>query len=202
MKKYLLSILTLLIALTITAADDVPQDAAEAESELKLELSTPKIGKKQQSYVRTHMRKVAESLYREGFDVETMREGEVVILVIPTDGLFLPNESQLYPSASKTLDKIRKYFTPKGQYKIIFAVHSDNTGSDDYLFSLTEGRVNALLDFYQDRGVEVEDIIGFPMGASEPLNDNDTRAERAENRRIEVYIVPDEGLINLAKNAK
>ncbi len=202
MKKYLLSIFTLLAALTLAASDNISDEAEETESELKVELSTPRVGKKQQAYVRTYMRNVAEALYREGFEVETMREGEVVIVVIPTDGLFMPNESQLYASAPKTLDKFRKYFVPKGRYKIIFAVHSDNTGSEDYLFTLTEGRVNALLDYYQERGVDIDGVIGFPMGASEPLTDNSTRAERAENRRLEIYFVPGEELINQAKNTK
>lgn len=202
MKKYLLLIIILLTAVGSWASDNVPDDAAEAESELKAELSTPVIPKKQQAYVQSHMRGVAEALYRDGYDVETMRDGEIVIVVIPTDGLFLPNESQLYGTASKHLDKIRQYFSPKGRYKILLAVHSDNTGSEDYLFSLTEGRVNALLDYYQDRGVDIDSIIGFPMGDSEPLTDNSTRAARAANRRLEIYLIPDTELISQAKNAK
>lgn len=202
MKKILLPIFILLTALTSWASDNGPDDAMEAESELKAELSTPVISKKQQAFVQSHMRNVAETLYRSGLNVETMREGEVVIVVIPTDGIFMPNESLIYASASKHLDKILPYFTPKGRYKILLAVHSDNTGSEDYLFSLTEGRINALLDYYQNRGVDIDDIIGFPMGDSEPLTDNSTRAARAENRRLEIYLVPDTELISQAKNAK
>ena len=40
------------------------------------------------------------------------------------------------------------------------------------------------------------------MAANEPLKENNSRGNRAENRRLEIYIVPDKGLIEEMKKSK
>ena len=46
--------------------------------------------------------------------------------------------------------------------------------------------------------------MGYPMGATEQLVPNDNRERRNQNRRLEIYIVPDRGVIDRfpAKNKK
>lgn len=177
-------------------ADD---NSASFSDEFEAALTTPKVPEKQHSQVKTYMYNVAKNLYNEKFIVETMRGGEIVVVTIPLDKLFVPNELTLLEGAPKLLDRFRQYFTPAETFKVIVAVHSDDTGSENYLNALTEGRVNAIFDYFENAGVDISNMIGFPMADTKPIDDNDSRAGRAANRRLEIYLVPDKALIKKTK---
>lgn len=166
------------------------------------EVTTPQIGNKQKAYIAAYMKQIAENLYRENFDVEMMRNGEVVIAIIPTDDLFPPNESTLLKSSSRTLDRFKQFIKGDNKFKIILAVHSDDTGSEEYLYDLTENRILSILDYYDRSGASTENIVGFPKGCSEPIKPNNSRTGRAANRRLEIFIVPGEQLIEEARLTK
>lgn len=170
--------------------------------ELEQELRFPQVGPKLKSYVTSYMHEIAKDLYRDGYDVETMRNGEVVIAVIPTDDLFVPNESRMLPSAEKIFSRFNRFFSTPAKFKVLIAAHSDDTGSEDYNYNLTESRINAILDYLESQKLTVENATGFPMGSQNPVTDNSNRANRAKNRRIEIYIMPDEGLLAEARSSK
>lgn len=180
----------------------IEQEAANsAAQEFDNELRSPMVGPKLRAYVRAYMKSIAENLYREGYDVETMREGEVVITVIPTDNLFAPNDTVLMPTAHKTLEFFKQYATPDDRFKIVVAVHSDDTGSEDYLYNLTERRTVAVLDYLESIGFNPDNIIGFPKGNSSPIAESTSRANRAKNRRLEIFIVPSQELLAQARQS-
>lgn len=200
--------LILAFALTIAAIADthaqsslIEQDAAnKADQDFDDELRSPMVGPKLRTYIRAYMKSIAESLYREGYNVETMREGEVVIAVIPTDMLFAPNDTVLMPSASRKLDYFKQYAVPDDRFKIVVAVHSD-TGSEDYLYDLTEHRTVAVLDYFESLGFNPDNLIGFPKGNSSPVAESTSRANRAKNRRLEIFIVPSQELLAQARQS-
>lgn len=173
----------------------------EAMQEFDNELRSPMVGPKLRTYVRTYMKNIAEDLFRQKYDVETMREGEVVIAVIPTDNLFAPNDTALMPSASKYLGYFKQFATPDDRFKIVIAVHSDDTGSDDYLYDLTERRTVAILDYLEEIGFDPDSIVGFPRGNSSPIAESTSRANRAKNRRLEIFIVPSQELLAQARQS-
>lgn len=199
--RLILSLAMAVIACSGASAQSslIEQEADPAELEFDNELHSPVVGQKQHAYVRNYMKTIAESLYHEKFAVETMREGEVVITVIPTDELFAPNETSLMPSALATLDKFRQFATPADRFKIVLAVHSDDTGSEEYLYDLTEKRTVAVIDYLESIGFDPDSIVGFPKGNSSPIAESTSRANRAKNRRLEVFIVPSQELLTLAK---
>jgi len=174
---------------------------ADASQEFDNELRSPMVGTKLRPYVRAYMKSIAEDLYRRGYEVETMREGEVVISVIPTDLLFAPNDTVLLPSASSRLEYFRQYATPDDRFKLVIAVHSDDTGSEDYLYSLTERRTVAILDYLESNGFNPDNIIGFPKGNSSPIAESTSRSNRSKNRRLEIFIVPSEELLTQARQS-
>lgn len=172
------------------------------ESEMNLELRTPQVGPKLHTYIAAYMKHIGENLVREKYRVETMRQREVIIVTVPTDGMFRPNETMLYPSAARILNRFKEFITPDHKFKLIITAHSDDTGSEDYLFDLTEGRINAILDYYEAQGLSLDDIIGYPKADSEPVKPNTSIANRSANRRLEIYIVPNNGLISEARRGR
>lgn len=204
MKRLLLALALTITAITGTNAQSslIEQEAAsKADQEFDDELRSPMVGPKLRTYIRAYMKSIAESLYREGFEVETMREGEVVITVIPTDELFAPNDTVLMPSASRKLEYFKQYATPDDRFKLVVAVHSDDTGSEDYLYDLTEHRTVAVLDYLESLGFNPDNLIGFPKGNSSPVAESTSRANRAKNRRLEIFIVPSQELLAQARQS-
>ncbi|MDE5979096.1 MAG: hypothetical protein K2G84_03565, partial [Muribaculaceae bacterium] len=135
-----------------------------------------------------------------GYKAETMRKGEIVIATIPTDKLFEPNDTALSKSAASLLKPFLPYFRVPGKFKVILALHTDASCSDTYLSSLAENRIVSLYDYFDSNASDTASLTGYPMAANEPLKDNNSRSNRAENRRLEIYIVPDKVLIEEMKN--
>lgn len=177
---------------TVPAADAGELDDLSLEETLKL----PEVPQKAKEGVREYMLREAKALQKLGYKVETMRRGEVVIATIPAEKLFAPNDTALLPTAAKQLGNFLPYLRTPGKFKVILAMHSDDTGSEKYLMGLTEKRIIALYDYFDAYAPEAEALMGYPMGASEALAPNDSRANRSQNRRLEIYVMPDQGVIS------
>lgn len=165
-------------------------------------LATPKVPSKQSADVKSFMRDIAGSLQKKGYHVEEMRQGEVVIVIVPTDEMFAPNDSTLYPSAGDRLKPLIGFLNAPSRFKVVMTVHTDDTGSEAHQMELAEGRVSALYDWFDRYAKSTAALVGYPMGGTEPLKPNNSRLGRAANRRVEFFLIPEQELINLAKKGQ
>lgn len=165
-------------------------------------VATPKVSNKQHEAIKEYMRQQATDFYKKGYKVETMRSGEVVIVTVPTDEIFLPNDSAMIEGCDSKLKPFIPFLNQPERFKILITVHSDDTGSENHQQQLTEGRVSALYDWFDSNADDTSMLVGYPMGGSEPLKPNNSRLNRRDNRRLEVYIVPNSKLISDAKSGK
>ena len=188
-------------AQNVTAGDDRIQEEL-ADLTLEETLMIPQVPQKQKAFIKEYMLREAKALQKLGYTVETMRKGEVVVATVPCGKLFLPNDTVLTRSAADELKHFLPYLRVPDKFKVILAVHSDDTGSEPYLYSLTEKRVLALYDYFDTHATQTESLMGYPLGPAEPLKPNTSLAGRAANRRVEIFIVPGPVLINDAKGAK
>ncbi len=185
------------------AFDEATDLTAEGQlAMLREDVNTPAVPNKQKVAIREYMLNQARHLKRDGFKVETTRKGEVLIVTLPTDKMFAPNDSVLYRPAEKLLARFVPYLKNPGLYKLVVTAHSDDTGSEVYQMRLTDARISAVYDYFDRLGVDTSGLFGRPLGGTKPLGPNDSRGNRSLNRRIEIYIVPDAGLISLAKSKK
>ncbi len=166
-------------------------------------LLTPEIPVTARGTVADYIRKTANSL-KSAYTIDLMRDDEVFIVSIPTDEVFLPNDTLLSAYAPKQLDPMLRLMSDPFMYKIVVAVHTDDTGSEHYRDMLSTARLNSIYDWLMDAidsGILSEDliIIPFSMASSDPIQLNDTRAHRRENRRIEFYFIPGPKMIELAQ---
>ena len=86
-----------------------------------------------------------------------------------------------------------------GFYKMIMVMHSDNTGSTQYTLDLTRGRVNSVYDWIEDNA-SVDYVVPYALGETSPINDNNSVENRKRNRRLEIYLVPEEVMLEQAKH--
>lgn len=64
--------------------------------------------------------------------------------------------------------------------------HTDNMGSDDYNFALGLRRAQSVADYLQQQTSSPLITEVLSSGAHQPLNDNATAQQRAQNRRVEI----------------
>ncbi|MDE6266443.1 MAG: OmpA family protein [Muribaculaceae bacterium] len=173
-------------ALTDTGGVKDPQDMSLDEN-----LATPEVDDADKEQVRTHMLARAKELAAKKLKVEMLRRGEVFVVVLPSDELFLPNDTLLRTDAMPpALRHLAQFFKNNGEYKVIIVVHSDDTGSESYRYALTDSRVQSLYECLDRNFTHTGNLFGYGVGSDIPLEPNTTVAGRKANRRIEIYVVP------------
>lgn len=198
--KILITLLTVCMALvcatqTVAASSDEQSSIAYYYDDC---IGSPVVEKGEQSYVRDYQLSRAKTLVKAGFKVEMMRHREVVIVIIPTEKLFLPGGSEITGKGARQLRALRPYLGSDNFYHIVVAGYSDNTGSPAYGMRRSTEWATAVADWLRKEADGIT-VYEFGMGAEGPLLPNNTYANRAVNRRIEILLVPDEGLIRQAR---
>jgi outer membrane protein OmpA-like peptidoglycan-associated protein len=70
------------------------------------------------------------------------------------------------------------------------AGHTDSTGSDQYNQQLSQRRAQSVAGYLGGQGINSQRLLTVGAGESYPIASNDTEAGRAQNRRVEMTIVP------------
>ena len=138
---------------------------------------------------------VSEPLRDLGYAVEN--EGSVVRLRVPADQLFQPGTAQLTPSASGILDRVAEAFKRNyARQRIAIEGHTDNSplygGTFATSHQLAAAQSNAVLEHLTRRNqLPVSQLFTLNHGDNYPIADNQSPANRANNRRIEFVIYPE-----------
>lgn len=125
---------------------------------------------------------------------DTKRSGDGIIVTMRDKILFDVDSASIKPAGVKSLDQLASVLVKYPKTTITVAGHTDNTGRPDYNLKLSERRANAVKFALADRGVQSSRIATMGFGADSPVASNVTPDGRAENRRVELHIVPDEDL--------
>lgn len=203
--KQLAAIAMAVVWLVSPAATVVDFDAMY-ELELDASLETPRVpNDKAKRNIVAFQTDLANKLVRNGYSVELMREGEILIVSIPCDKMFQPNDTILTGEGKKRIKPLLSYLKNPGFYKVLMVMNSDNTGSETYTLNLTRSRVNAIFDWMDDsEKVNTDYVVPYAVGGTRPYDDvpNNSMANRNKNRRVEFYFVPFDWMIEQAKKGK
>ncbi|MBL7957328.1 MAG: OmpA family protein, partial [Flavobacteriales bacterium] len=102
---------------------------------------------------------------------------------------FAFDKAELLPGYEKELEKLVDLMTDFPYVRVEIEGHTDDQGSDDYNFKLSDARAKAVVDFLLKKKVEAERLTWKGYGESKPLRPNDGEANRAINRRVEFRII-------------
>ena len=125
-----------------------------------------------------------------GSGVEVVRKGDNITLGMPGNVTFALNSAQLNPEFDSVLDKVASTLVEYNQTMIQIAGHTDSTGSHAYNMKLSEQRAMSVKNYLAGRGVPGKRMVTVGAGPDYPVASNDTPEGRAENRRVEITIVP------------
>ena len=67
--------------------------------------------------------------------------------------------------------------------------HTDSVGSDSYNKQLSQERAASVARFLASQGVQPNRMRAIGYGEEKPIATNNTRAGRAQNRRVEINLV-------------
>lgn len=125
-----------------------------------------------------------------GTDVRVIRQGDDLILNMPSGITFATNESSVQPQFRTTLDQVADVLRQYNQTYVDVYGHTDSTGSDSYNFDLSQRRASAVADYLTMRGVQSARLGTRGFGESQPIASNETEEGKAANRRVEIKLVP------------
>ncbi|HEX8388501.1 MAG TPA: OmpA family protein [Sphingomonas sp.] len=125
-----------------------------------------------------------------GTDIQVTRQGDDLILNIPSGINFAYNSATIEPQFRTTLDQVAGTLAQYNQTYIDVYGHTDSTGSDAYNQQLSERRAQSVADYLATRGVQPARVATRGFGETRPVQPNDSPAGQAANRRVEIKVVP------------
>lgn len=136
--------------------------------------------------------KQAEELRRDinNDDVMIQNTGDRLIVTLPQDILFAVDSTHITPSLRSDLAVLTQNLINYPNSTIQIVGHTDNTGSADYNQLLSTERALAVSSILQQNGVPQFRIQSMGRGESQPIASNLTPEGRAQNRRVDVVILP------------
>jgi outer membrane protein OmpA-like peptidoglycan-associated protein len=117
-------------------------------------------------------------------------EARGVVVTLPGNIYFNVNKADVKPAMQMQLTKIAKALAAVPDQDLLIEGHTDSDGANEYNLSLSESRAQSVEKILRAGGIAAErmDIKGY--GESKPIADNATPAGKAQNRRVEIVLVP------------
>jgi len=128
-----------------------------------------------------------------GSGVGVARQGDNLVLRMPSDVTFASNQSSINSRFYATLDDVAAVLDRYDQSLIDIVGHADSDGADDYNLNLSRQRASSVARYLVDRGVLADRLYVDGRGESQPIASNATQDGKAQNRRVEILIRPFRG---------
>ena len=117
-------------------------------------------------------------------------EARGVIVTLPGNIYYNFNKADVKPAMQMQLTKIAQALAAVPDQKLLIEGHTDSVGSNEYNPSLSESRAQSVQKILLAGGIAAERMEIKGYGESKPIADNDTPAGQAQNRRVEIVLVP------------
>ncbi len=103
---------------------------------------------------------------------------------------FVTGSAKLSRASNKLLDNIARVLLSHLEiWKVKVEGHTDNVGNPDKNMKLSQARAESVVAYLVKKGVAPERLEAVGHGDTQPIEDNNTKKGRAQNRRVEFNIV-------------
>ena len=109
-------------------------------------------------------------------------------LDIPSDISFAVGRADIAPNFRTVLNTFATSLATTPNSNVTIIGHTDSTGSDAVNNPLSLNRAASVRDYLADRSVASSRIVIEGRGSREPIVANDTAANKAKNRRVEIFV--------------
>jgi len=128
-----------------------------------------------------------------GSGVGVARQGDNLVLRMPSDVTFASNQSSINTRFYATLDDVAGVLNRYDQSVVDIVGHADADGADDYNLNLSRQRASSVAQYLVSRNVLADRLYVDGRGESAPIASNATAEGKAQNRRVEILIRPFRG---------
>lgn len=126
----------------------------------------------------------------QGTGVEVQRDGDTIRLQAPENITFDTGRADVKPQFRPVLDQLAYSISQYPNTLIRVEGHTDSTGSASFNQTLSENRASSVAGYLMQRGVPGNRVESVGYGFTRPIADNATASGRAQNRRVEILIIP------------
>jgi len=99
------------------------------------------------------------------------------------------DKTSLSEQSLAELDKEAIFFNKNPNVVFEIAGHTDSDGPKDYNLLLSQRRAEAVVNYLVSQGVERSQLIARGYGDTKPVNGNETKSDKANNRRVEFKVL-------------
>lgn len=125
-----------------------------------------------------------------GTGVSVTRNGDNIVLNMPSSITFAVDSADLSPSFYNTLSGVAMVLKEYEKTYVNVVGHTDNTGSASHNQALSERRAAAVGQFLISQGAAANRFNIRGVGFNQPVASNNTADGRAQNRRVEITLSP------------
>jgi outer membrane protein OmpA-like peptidoglycan-associated protein len=110
--------------------------------------------------------------------------------VAETSVKFAFNRDVLTSQAKESLDQLAGNLASTKGYILALEGGTDSVGSSEYNYDLSQRRANSVIQYLASKyNVPAHKIYVIGLGKDKPVEDNKTKAGRADNRRVDVRLM-------------
>ena len=125
-----------------------------------------------------------------GTGVGVARQGDNLVLRMPSDVTFATNQSNIDPRFDAVLRDVAGVLAEYDRSLVDIVGHTDSSGGDAINQPLSERRAISVADALIRNGVQRERMFVAGQSSRVPVASNATVEGRAQNRRVEILIRP------------
>ena len=128
--------------------------------------------------------------YLQGTGVSVTRQGNNIVLNMPSNVTFATDQDQVTPAFYNTLNAVALVLNKYNRTLVDINGHTDSTGSAQHNLGLSQRRAASVATYLGQQGVDGRRFAINGFGSSQPIASNATPDGRAQNRRVEIHLVP------------
>ncbi len=123
-------------------------------------------------------------------DVTINNTGDRLIVTLPQDILFATGSSAVRPDLQRDLGAVAGNLQAYPNSTIQIIGHTDSDGEASFNQQLSESRASAVASVLLNNGISRSRVQSFGRGESQPVSSNLNPQGKAQNRRVEIVILP------------
>jgi len=141
-----------------------------------------------------YMDRQAQEIERDIEGAKIERIGEGIKITFESGILFDYDRADLKPVAQANLTKLATILNKYEDTNVLIEGHTDSDGAEDYNLQLSQRRAQSVANHLSGQAVDATRFTLMGYGEVQPVAPNDTPANKALNRRVEVAIMANDKL--------
>ncbi|WP_158601859.1 OmpA family protein [Pararobbsia silviterrae] len=107
---------------------------------------------------------------------------------LPADASFDKGSSAIKVGTQPSLYVLSQMLSRHPEVRVELIGYSDNSGDADFNVELSKNRARSVSEYIVAHGIDASRITVEGRGDADPVDDNNSAAGRARNRRVEIHL--------------